>query len=92
MRRTFAASSVADRIAAFGWHVQRVDGNSIPELVAAFDAARNLEVRQPRAIICQTTMCKGIPFLESREITHFIRVEPDEWAKARGTLDAEMPA
>ena len=86
------AEPLEDKWAAFGWHVQRVDGNSIPELVAAFDAARNLEVRQPRAIICQTTMCKGIPFLESREITHFIRVEPDEWAKARGILDAEMPA
>ena len=25
---------------AFGWHTQRVDGNDIDALVAAFDAAR----------------------------------------------------
>ena len=30
---------------AFGWHVQRVDGNDIEALVAAFDAARALTSR-----------------------------------------------
>lgn len=82
---------IEEKWAAFGWHVQRVDGNDIPALVAAFDAARALEAPIPRAIICQTKMCKGIPFLEKREITHFVRVEPEEWAKAREILDADKP-
>jgi transketolase len=29
-----------------------------------------------------------VPFLEAREINHFLRVEPDEWAKALAVLDA----
>ena len=45
-----------------------------------------------RAIIFDTTMCKGVPFLERREITHFVRVEPDEWEKALAVLDRGKPA
>ncbi len=81
-----------EKWAAFGWHAQRVDGNDIPALVAAFDRARNLPDNCPRVIICQTKMCKGIPFLEEREITHFVRVEPSEWAAAIALLDSEVPA
>ena len=33
---------LADKWAAFGWHVQRVDGNDLPAVLAAFDAARGL--------------------------------------------------
>ena len=76
---------------AFGWHAQRVDGNDIPALVAAFDAARALPDAKPRVIICDTRMCKGVPFLENREITHFVRVEPDEWARALDVLEQGKP-
>jgi transketolase len=72
---------------AFGWHVQRVDGNDIDALVTAFDAARS-EGGKPHVIICDTKLAKGVSFLESREKAHFIRVEPDEWQKALDLLEA----
>jgi transketolase len=87
-----SSEPVHDKWTAFGWHVQRVDGNDIDALVAAFDAARNLQDSRPRVIICDTLMCKGVPFLETREITHFVRVEADEWQKALAVLDANRPA
>ena len=77
---------------AFGWHVQRVDGNDLPAVVAAFDAARAHPGAQPRIIICDTRMAKGVPFLEARERAHFLRVDADEWAQARAALDAGRPA
>jgi transketolase len=77
---------------AFGWHCQRVDGNDLDDIVAAFDAARELKEARPRAIIFNTTMCKGVPFLEQREITHFVRVEADEWEKALTVLEEGRPA
>ncbi|NCW66270.1 MAG: transketolase, partial [Rhodobacteraceae bacterium] len=40
--------------AAFGWHVQTVDGNDIDAVVTAFDAARHLDEPRPRVIICNT--------------------------------------
>lgn len=85
------AEPIEEKWAAFGWHVQRVDGNDIHAVAAAFDIARQLKADCPRVIICQTTMCKGVPFLESREITHFIRVESDEWSKALAVLDEAVP-
>jgi transketolase len=82
---------LGDKFAAFGWHVQRVDGNDIPALRAAFDAARAEAVPQPRVIICDTRMAKGVPFLEERERNHFLRVEPDEWVRALAAIE-ETPA
>ena len=79
---------LAARFESFGWHVQRVNGNDIDALVAAFDAARNSTETRPRIVICDTKMAKGVPFLEERERNHFLRVEPHEWQKALELLDA----
>ena len=78
---------IVDRWQAFGWFTQRVDGNDIDALVAAFDAARNHPGAQPRVIICDTKMGKGVPFLETREKNHFIRVEEHEWDLALNNLE-----
>ena len=80
---------VAEKWAAFGWHVQRVDGNDLPAVLAAFDIARSLQSDQPRVILLDTLMGKGVPFLEQREKNHFIRVDPPEWQQALALLDAQ---
>ena len=80
-----------DKFAAFGWHVERVDGNSIPALVEAFRNARSLADAKPRIVICDTKMGKGVDFLETRERSHFLRVDADEWDKAIAVLDAGRP-
>ena len=82
-----AFEPIVARWQAFGWYTQRVDGNDISALQAAFDAARSWPEPQPRVIICDTRMGKGVPFLESREKTHFIRVDADEWDKALTALE-----
>lgn len=80
---------LVDKWQAFGWHVQRVDGNDLPAVVAAFDAAMAHPVKQPRVILFDTLMGKGVDFLEAREKNHFIRVEPHEWQAAIQALDAD---
>lgn len=80
--------ALADRFTAFGWFAQRVDGNDIAAVTAAFDAARGSREPKPRVIICDTTMGKGVPFLEARERNHFLRVEPDEWQQALAVLES----
>jgi transketolase len=67
-----------ERFRAFGWHTQRVNGNDIPALVAAFDAAKLTKIAAPRIIICDTQMAKGVSFLKQRERNHFLRVEAAE--------------
>lgn len=90
-RDALAQGNEAAKWAAFGWYAQEVDGNDLPAVVEAFDKARDHDGACPRVIICNTKMCKGIPFLEEREITHFIRVEPDEWTKALDHHDTVKP-
>ena len=81
---------LADKWAAFGWHVQRINGNDIVAVRAAFDAARALNEPRPRVILFDTLMGKGVPFLEQREKNHFIRVDPPEWQEALAILDASQ--
>ena len=83
---------LADKWAAFGWHVQRVDGNDLGAVIAAFDAARQLQDAKPRVILFDTLMGKGVPFLEQREKNHFIRVDPPEWQQAIAYLDQAQGA
>ena len=90
-RDALALGAEAPKWEAFGWHAQEVDGNDMDALVAAFDAARALDEPRPRVIICNTTMCKGVDFLEAREINHFVRVEAEEWSKALAKLDEGKP-
>ncbi len=77
---------LADKWQAFGWQVQRIDGNDLAALIAAFDAARALAEPRPRVILCDTLMGKGVPFLETREKNHFIRVDASEWQLAIAQL------
>jgi transketolase len=79
---------LVDKLEAFGWFVRRVDGNDLDAVVAAFDAARSHPEPQPRVIVADTLMGKGVPFLEQREKNHFIRVEPHEWQLALAELNA----
>jgi transketolase len=79
---------LADKWAAFGWHVQRINGNHLNAVVKAFDTARALKENKPRVILVDTLMGKGVPFLEQREKNHFIRVDPPEWQEALDILDA----
>ena len=78
---------LADKWAAFGWFVQRVNGNDLPAVLQAFDTARNHPDPQPRVILFDTLMGKGVPFLEKREKNHFISVDAAEWQEAINVLD-----
>jgi len=81
-----AFEPIVDRWQSFGWYTQRVDGNDVEALLTAFDQARNHKGTCPRVIICDTKMGKGVSFLESREKTHFIRVDEHEWDDALNIL------
>ena len=81
-----------EKMEAFGWFTQRVDGNDLDAVVAAFDAAKAENGGRPSIIIADTLMGKGVPFLEAREKNHFIRVEEHEWQLALQALDAGRTA
>ena len=83
---------LVDKWAAFGWHVQRVRGNDLAGVLAAFDTARKLGEARPRVILFDTKMGSGVPFLESREKNHFLNVDAAVWQHAIELLDAAHAA
>jgi transketolase len=87
-----AFEPLVEKLEAFGWYTQRVDGNDIDAVKAAFDNARNHPQAQPRMIVCDTRMGCGVPFLEEREKNHFIRVDAHEWQLALAALEAGRQA
>jgi len=90
-RKSLRFQPLQDKWAAFGGDVQRVAGTDLPAVMAAFDNAKSYSGNQPRVILCDTLMGKGVPFLETRDKNHFIRVDADEWQKAIAVLDANKP-
>lgn len=90
-RKILGFEPLEDKWASFGWYVQRVNGNDVAAVVSAFENAKNHVGDQPRVILCDTLMGKGVPFLETRDKNHFIRVDADEWQKALAVLDANKP-
>ena len=78
---------LSEKWESFGWHVQRVDGNNLLEILSAVDIAKSINLNKPRVIICDTLMGCGVKFLEQREKNHFIRVDDTEWALAINTLE-----
>ena len=87
-KQVMAFEPLVDKLQAFGWFVQRIDGNDLDAVVAAFDAAKAHPEPRPRMIVADTLMGKGVPFLEQREKNHFIRVESHEWQLALAALEA----
>jgi len=75
---------------AFGWRTVRVDGNDINALVEAFESVPAADT--PAVILCDTRIGRGVPFLETREKAHFIRIDEHEWDLARQALRAANPA
>lgn len=79
---------LVDKWLAFGWRVQRCDGNDVSEVLQAFDEspAHN---DKPAVILFDTRPGRGVAFLESREKAHFLTIADDEWALAHGELTKE---
>ncbi|MDO8672337.1 MAG: transketolase [Dehalococcoidia bacterium] len=60
---------MADKWRAFGWHTIEVDGHSIPELLAAFEVAKQTKGK-PTAIVAKTVKGKGVSFMENNVDFH----------------------
>ena len=84
---------VHEKWTAFGWSVQRVNGNDPRALVEAFDRAdaAATSTGQPTVILCDTKIGFGVPLLENREKAHFMRIDEHEWQICRDQLTQNAP-
>lgn len=60
---------IADKWAAFNWHVIEIHGHNMTEILNAFDSADEIHGR-PAVIIARTTKGKGVSFMEGAPQWH----------------------
>lgn len=82
--------------AAFGWHVQVIDGHDIQSILDAIKAAKAAK-GLPSMIIMNTIKGKGAYFAEGSVLSHNMPVTEENWKKAceelgqqRSILEAEL--
>jgi transketolase len=76
---------VERRFTAYGWHVQRVDGNDLPAVDAAIVAAK-AETERPSLIIARTHIAYGAPTKQDTAAAHGAPLGADEVRRAKERL------
>ncbi len=76
-----------DKWRSFGWHVQRVNGHSLSEILAATAIAHSTPGK-PHMIICDTVKGKGISYMENKVEWHSHAIDEANYRQALAELDA----
>lgn len=71
---------LADKFAAFGWHVQEIDGHDMAAVLASYEAA-GADAR-PSVVIAHTVKGKGVSFMEDTHAWHGKAPDADELERA----------
>ena len=78
---------IVDKLEAFGFHVEAIDGHDFTQIEAALNAAKATK-GQPSAIVMKTTKGKGISFMENDAGWHGKAPNDAEYEKAMNELKA----
>ncbi len=77
---------VGDKIRAFNWDVQEIDGHDIGKILSAIDRTRST-MGKPHFIIANTVKGKGVSFMEGKIEWHGVAPTKDEAAAAIQELE-----
>lgn len=70
---------LADKLRAFGIHVEEIDGHDLQ----ALESALAIKVKQPVAIVLRTVKGKGVSFMEHAMEWHYLPLNEDQYLKAQ---------
>jgi len=70
---------------AFNWHVLKMDGHNMPEILSTLGAAREFRTG-PVCVIAKTTKGKGVSFMENSLEWHSKSPNDEQYAKAVAEL------
>ena len=80
---------IFDKLEAFGFHVETIDGHSFEQIEAALNTARTVKGK-PSAIIMNTVKGKGVSFMENEAGWHGKGPNDEEYAQAMNELKAAL--
>lgn len=78
---------IGDKLAAFGLHVNHIDGHNFDEIEAALNRAKEIK-GQPSAIVMKTTKGKNVSFMENKAGWHGKAPNDEEREQALNELNA----
>ena len=67
VERTSSLGDLAAKFAAFGWHVERIDGHDTRLIAETFERLNRI-TDQPKVVIADTVKGKGVSFMEGTSI------------------------
>ena len=77
------------KLEAFNWHVIKIDGHNVDQILAALAEARNVKGK-PTAILMATVKGKGVSFMENNAGWHGKAPNADEFAIAKAELETKI--
>ena len=80
---------IVDKLVAFGFDVQAIDGHDFDAIEAAFAHARTVKGK-PSAIVINSTKGKGVSFMENNAGWHGKAPNDAEYAQAMAELKAQL--
>ncbi len=80
---------IVDKLAAFGFHVETIDGHDYAQIEAALNTARTVK-GQPCAIVMKTVKGKGVSFMENQAGWHGVAPNDAQYAQAMAELNAQL--
>ena len=80
---------IVDKLVAFGFDVQHIDGHDFDQIEEAFNHARTVKGK-PSAIVIKSTKGKGVSFMENNAGWHGKAPNDAEYAQAMAELKAQL--
>ena len=77
------------KLEAFNWHVVKIDGHNVEQILAALSEARSTEGR-PTAILMATVKGKGVSYMENNAGWHGKAPNAEEFAIAKAELESKI--
>ena len=83
---------VPEKFEAFGCKARRINGNSVADILDAFEEARNT-TDKPYVMVCDTRIFSGIDCLQSAlPNAHYVAKTSADWKAGLSELDAKLNA
>ena len=81
-----ALGDLAAKFSSFGFETLEVDGHDEAAVDAAIQHLWATGPNKPKALIATTVKGKGVPFMESNNLWHYTRLNPQTYAEAISAL------
>ncbi len=80
---------IGDKVRAFNWDVQEIDGHDVSKILSAIDRTRSA-MGKPHFIIANTVKGKGVSFMENNIGWHGVAPTKEEAARAIAEIESHL--